>query len=226
MTNPIQNTLNSINGLSLDSNATAQPKPGDELGQADCLRLMTAQLEAQDPLKPQESGEFLTQLAQFGTVNGIQELQKSFTGLSNSLQSLQALQASTLVGRTVLVDRNFAELSSGGAVTGQVDAGGANNIVVSYHNTSGALVHQQVVDSESDGFAPFSWNGVTSDGTSVSPGVYLVSAQGTVDGETVALGAQMEAAVDSVTLNNGGMGLSLNLAGGGSIDVGEVLEIK
>ena len=101
MTNPIQNTLNSINGLSLDSNASTQPKPGDELGQADFLQLMTAQLEAQDPLKPQESGEFLTQLAQFGTVNGIQELQKSFTGLSNSLLSLQALQASTLVGRTV-----------------------------------------------------------------------------------------------------------------------------
>ena len=78
-------------------------KANDELGQAEFLELMTSQLKFQDPLKPMENGDFLAQMAQFGTVSGINDLNANFNSMAASFQSNQALQASTLVGRKVLV---------------------------------------------------------------------------------------------------------------------------
>ena len=112
---------NSISGLppELAGLELKQPekKANDELGQSEFLDLMIAQLQHQDPLNPADSGEFLGQLAQFGTVNGITELQNSFADLATSLQSSQALQASTLVGRNVLIPGNVVNFAGGsGAV--------------------------------------------------------------------------------------------------------------
>jgi hypothetical protein len=62
--------------------ALPQAAEAEELGQEEFLRLMMTQLRNQDPFKPMESGEFLGQLAQFGTVTGLGELQQSFEGLA------------------------------------------------------------------------------------------------------------------------------------------------
>ena len=53
-------------------------------------------------MKPMENGEFLSQMAQFGTVSGIQDLQESFKDFASSISSDQALQAASLVGRDVV----------------------------------------------------------------------------------------------------------------------------
>ena len=71
---------NSISASGLEQFALKQDqnKPKDELGQSQFLELMLTQIKYQNPLQPAESGEFLSQLAQFGTVNGITELRSSF----------------------------------------------------------------------------------------------------------------------------------------------------
>lgn len=203
-----------------------QRQASDELGQEDFLRLMTAQLESQDPFKPMESGDFLGQFAQFGTVNGIKDLQASFDGLSQSLTSLQALQASTLVGRTVTIDSGVGALSANGQVSGEVYADGANNVTVSVFDEAGVLVRQQALEVGGDGFAPFRWDGRNAEGNQMPPGRYVLNAQGTFQGEATALRTRVDVAVDSVTLSQGGAGLRLNLAGLDSIDASAVLEIK
>src|SRR5210317_928742 len=87
--------------LGLSGNQEQKAKANDDMGQAEFLELMTTQLKFQDPMKPMENGDFLAQMAQFGTVSGINELNTNFNTLSSSFQSNQALQASTLVGRKV-----------------------------------------------------------------------------------------------------------------------------
>ena len=105
MDKSISSVLTGIESLSSDRlKQTVEKK---SLGQEEFLELMMTQLQNQDPLNPAESGEFLSQIAQFGTVNGITELQQSFSTLASSLQSNQALQASTMVGRSVLVESNW-----------------------------------------------------------------------------------------------------------------------
>ena len=64
--------------------------------------LMLTQFRNQDPLKPQDPAEFLTQLAQVSSVTGISEMNKSIATLADSLYAGQALQAASVVGRNVL----------------------------------------------------------------------------------------------------------------------------
>ena len=98
-----------VDQAKLESLGLAQKKPRvdkKEMGQEDFLKLMTTQLQNQDPMKPMENGDFLAQIAQFSTVDGIGKLQESFEALSGSLHSNQALQASGLIGRNVMVPSN------------------------------------------------------------------------------------------------------------------------
>ena len=90
-------------------NASSKPKTdtkkaNDQMDQADFLRLMTTQLKNQDPTKPLDGQQFMAQLAQFSTLNGIIEMKQSLDTLAQSLQSMNTLQASNLVGRSVLID--------------------------------------------------------------------------------------------------------------------------
>lgn len=88
---------------------------------------MTAQLRHQDPLNPTENDALIAQVAQFSTVEGIQEMQRSIESLAGSFQSAQALQASTLVGRDVLINTDRAVLEAGKSVIGAVDLEGPVN---------------------------------------------------------------------------------------------------
>ena len=91
---------------SLGLGGAAKPAAGknaDALGQADFLRLMTEQLKHQDPLNPMENSAFLGQLAQFSTVQGIQNLNASVAGFSSAMASDQLLRGATMVGREVLL---------------------------------------------------------------------------------------------------------------------------
>lgn len=67
--------------------AAQAKKSASNLGIDDFLTLMTTQLKNQDPMKPLEGTEFVAQLAQFGTVSGIQQMQGSVETLASSLRS-------------------------------------------------------------------------------------------------------------------------------------------
>ena len=86
-------------GTSATSSSSAN---GVTLGGTDFLTLMLAQLQNQDPTSPVDSNEFLSQLASLSEVQGITQLNTSFSSLSNSLVSSQALQASSLLGHQAL----------------------------------------------------------------------------------------------------------------------------
>ena len=94
-------------GLTKPKKAMTEQK----LGQEDFIKLMTTQMNHQDPMKPMENGDFLSEMAQFSTVSGLKEIKDAFNGLATSLKSSQALQASSMVGRTVLVPGSMSTFS-------------------------------------------------------------------------------------------------------------------
>ena len=97
MTNSIDTaTLSQLGLLQQPSQSSGS---SDKLGQADFMRLMITQLRNQDPFKPMQSGEFLGQLAQFGTVSGIDDVRSALEALSGSVTASQTLQAASLVDR-------------------------------------------------------------------------------------------------------------------------------
>jgi len=116
--------INNSNGISLTDlglNSAAPVKKNDELAQEDFLKLLMAQVNNSDSLNPQNASDFVDQLASIGRVNGIGDLQSAFTELSSQLQSSQALQASSLVARSVYVPSDHASLPAEGNINGSVE---------------------------------------------------------------------------------------------------------
>ena len=220
--------LNSIAASGLDQFALKQDqnKPKDELGQSEFLKLMLTQIKHQDPMNPAEGGEFLSQLAQFGTLNGITELKSSFDVLATTLQSSQALQASTMVGRSVLIPGNVGLLEAGTALQGAVDLpASSGDLKVFIHDGAGQLVRQINMGTQPAGVARFAWNGVSDSGQPVPAGTYKVSAQAFINGKAVTQETLVQGKVESVTLGRAGSDSSLNLRGLGTVFMNDIKEI-
>src|SRR5690349_8345506 len=96
---------------------TPTVKKSNELGQDAFLELMITQMKNQDPLSPQSNSEFVAQLAQFSSVQGIEKLNANFNSFSSGFQSNQALQASSLVGRSVSVESKTSILVDKGIIS-------------------------------------------------------------------------------------------------------------
>ena len=196
----------------------------EELGREEFLQLMLTQLENQDPFKPMESGEFLGQLAQFGTVTGIGELQGSIDSLATSLVSDQALQAASLVGRSVVVESGTTFFSGESLVEGAVDLPvSSSNIQLNISDAAGQLVRQITLGSNPEGQVPFYWGGETDLGVIAPPGLYNVSAQYFDGTDMLNAPTLVKAEVDSVTV--GANGLSIQLRGLGPVPFSAVKEI-
>lgn len=223
MTTSVSQVGNALEQYAIKDKSSSKSKT---LGQDTFLELMTAQLKNQDPMKPMDSSNFLGQIAQFSTVNGINDLVKSFSALSTSLQSNQALQASTLVGRTVLVESKTAPLTAGGTYNGAVDlkqSTGALNLDIK--DAAGQVVKRLSLGAQASGLVPFQWDGLDDAGAAVPPGRYTVTAQAAIDGKEVNMPTLLRAHVDSVTLVPNGGSPKLNLNQMGSINLDRVREV-
>jgi flagellar basal-body rod modification protein FlgD len=99
-----------VSSTAAQTQQTAQAAFGLEF--ESLLRIILTQLTYQDPLKPMENAEFVSQLAQFSQ---LQQTQSMNDQLTNLLAAQSATQATSLLGRTV-------DIAAGqGAVSGKVE---------------------------------------------------------------------------------------------------------
>jgi flagellar basal-body rod modification protein FlgD len=195
-----------------------------ELGQADFLSLMMTQLKNQDPFKPMDSTAFLGQLAQFGTVSGLQDLQTKFDTLSTSLVSSQALQAASLVGKAALVETPKAPLFPGGVVDGALDVPAATSgATVEIRDASNQVVAHLELGAQSAGLARFEWDGTTDSGAQAAPGVYQMVGAYLAGTKSTAATTLVYSPVNSVVF--GKDGFTVDVAGVGEVPFSQVREI-
>jgi len=93
----------------------------DTLGQSDFLKLMTTQLQNQDPFAPMDNGDFIAQMAQFSTVTGIQEINNSIGRLVEEFDQARIATASNLLGHSVLVPGDTGLPDENGELHGVLD---------------------------------------------------------------------------------------------------------
>ena len=222
-------TTNSVNGANNSSGLGLNLPDGKQnagLGQKEFLRLMVAQAQHQDPMQPQANGEFLSQLAQFSTNDGVTKMQESLEQMASSLQSNQALQASALVGRKVLVNSDHIALGTEGDVKAAIDMpAGLNNLSASVYSESGELIKTIPLGQPKPGFFQFGWDGTGQNNQRLAAGNYKIEVRGIYAGKEVALNTMTSANVDSVSLGQNGEGLKLNVAGVGSVSLDKVRQI-
>ncbi len=74
--------------------------------------------ENQNPLDPQDNSAFVAQLAQFSSLEGITTLNDTVSGIAGNYNSSQALQASSLVGRSVVAQTDTAVVDTSKSFNG------------------------------------------------------------------------------------------------------------
>ena len=218
----VSSTENPYSTLGIALNSSADNKR-TELGQDAFLKLMTAQLQHQDPTKPMESSAFLGQIAQFSTVSGIQGMQASLSGLSTALTSNQTLQAAGLVGHGVMVEGDSAHLFADGGISGTAALTASGSLAVEVTDTSGQVVRHIDLGTKPVGDASFTWDGLDDAGNRMAEGAYGIKASVMNGSGTTAVSTQLMGVVNSVSL--GSAGLSLNLYGMNPVALSAVREI-
>jgi flagellar basal-body rod modification protein FlgD len=222
------NSVNPYSGLGVSTvDTTTATTNKKALGQADFLKLLTTQMTHQDPTKPMENGEFLSQMAQFGTVSGIQDLQQSFKDFAASISSDQALQAASLVGHTVSAPSGEGLLAAGGEIKGTVDlpASSSNVNLKILDPMTGNIIGTKNLGVQSAGPVPFVWDGTKDNGNLADPGVYKVQVEASIDGVNTVLQPDIQSRVESVAMDSGKNGLQVNLAGLGAVNFNQIKQI-
>lgn len=201
-------------------------KGSSELGRGEFMELMLAQLKNQNPLEPQDNGEFISQLAQFSSLEEIQNLSGTVEDVAGQFRSTQALQASAMVGKTVLAPSQIGILGAEGQVSGTIQVpASTGGLRLSVQGQNGELVRQIDMGSSQAGVTSFSWDGKDGNGNPLPPGPYRIVAEASYPDGPQQLSTMVSANVDSVSLGQGGS-ITLNLAGMGSIALSDVKQIN
>ncbi len=237
---PDISTNNYLNSLSVANQQQASTSgttgSNGELGQSAFLELMITQLENQNPLSPQDNSEFVAQLAQFSSVEGLERLNKSFDSFSANFISNQALQASSLVGTSVAVPSTQAQLFEGSYVGGMIDIPASTpDMTMNIYSQSGDLIEQIPMGAQPSGSLVFRWdgtrleiNGQLTDWRSEEPiaaGDFRFEVISTQDGEPQQLDTALTANVNSVSVD-GNNQLVLNLSGIGPVSINDVKQFN
>jgi flagellar basal-body rod modification protein FlgD len=206
------------------SGSSSSGKSTSEEIQNRFLTLLVAQLENQDPLNPLENTEMTSQLAQMSTVQGIEQLNSTLASLVSGLADTQAVQASALIGKTVLVPGGNLSLVDGEAYGGVYLSAPADEVTVKVYDASGNLVQTQSLGKADAGSLLFSWDGSTSSGEAAPDGNYSFKVAASMNSATVGSSAMQLGMVSALTRMTDGS-FVLDLGSLGQYDFAEVQQV-
>ena len=159
----LNNILNKL-GINSSDDAASSKKDSSTLGQAEFLKLMTAQLQNQDPFAPMDNGDFIAQMAQFSTVTGITEINTNLTNLGDKLEPNRIATAASFLGTSVLVPGQTVTPDDNGEIHGVIDLpASSTNVGLTISNTKGEIFHTIDLGSQTKGLVGFSWTDIPED---------------------------------------------------------------
>lgn len=225
-----------INPAQQAGTAASGKETSNELGQDAFLQLMITQMENQNPLDPQDNSEFVAQLAQFSSVEGLDKLNNNFESFASNMISNQALQASSLVGSSVAVPTSQAQLLEGNYVGGSVNLpASTTDMQINIYDANGSLVEAIPLGSQQAGNVVFRWDGnrVEINGEltdwraeqAIASGDFRFEVTATQDGKVEQLDTALTANVNSVSVDSNNQ-LVLNLAGIGPVSINDVKQFN
>ena len=220
-----QSLNNILDKLGIQQQEEKKRADGGALGQEDFLKLMTTQLQNQDPFAPMENADFIAQMAQFSTVTGITDMGQSLKGISNQLSEFRIATATNMLGNSVLVPGTQAYPDGDGAVHGVIDlpaASGTTNVVFTSQN--GDILHVEELGAQPSGLAGFSWEDIPQDvldsNDYINVEAFADQGGGLEGVSTSVFGEVLAASTSSAD------GVMLDVKGYGDINVNEVVRFR
>jgi flagellar basal-body rod modification protein FlgD len=220
------NTNNAVtNPPTTPASAAAPAALANGMTQSDFLKLLTAQLQAQDPTNPVDNSQFVSQMAQFSQLSATQDLLSSVNSLGSTvggaLQTSQTLGASSTLNHMVLVPSTSVSYL-GTPATGGVNVATAGNVTVTIADSTGKVVRTLALGNQESGLSQFSWDGNDDSGNPVAQGVYSMAATG---GTGAALDTYVAGKVTAVGYGGSTVGTYLQVAGVGGVALSQVAQI-
>jgi flagellar basal-body rod modification protein FlgD len=198
-----------------------------QLSENDFLSLLVAQMQDQDPTQPSDPTAFVSQLASFSEVSGMDSMQTSMGNLASSMLASQVASGTSLIGQQVIASTTTAALASGGTVTGAVEApSSASSLQVQVSDANGNLVSTFAATPPSGGgTTTFTWNGLTSSGAAAPAGIYSFAVTANGGGSATPLTPMFASTVNSVSVDPSTQALTLN-TNAGSVPLSSVVQVQ
>ena len=187
------------------------------------LRMLTVQLQNQDPLNPMDNAAMTAQLAQLNMVDGINKLNTSVNAMMAQLKAATSLSMADSVGRSVLSEgAKMYYLGQPMGMAAQLDAN-AQSILAVLRNEQGQEVERIELGAAPAGVTDFIWDGKDAQGQALPEGAYTLELQAKdTQGEALAAKAYVSAMVSSIGMQDGLMKLGLH--DGRSITADEIFK--
>ena len=225
---PSQQSLSAIlNKLGINSSEKSNiPKAKDQLGQEDFLKLMTTQLQNQDPFAPMENGEFIAQMAQFSTVTGITSMDESLKNVAAKLGETRIATAANMLGHSVLVPGKIARADDDGSVNGVIDLPSAStNVNVVFKSQNGEIIDTINLGNQSSGLVGFAWHGAPKDMIANDEPIFVEAYANSGKGME-GVSSSIFAEVLSSSAGDGDSGVMLDVRDYGTISANEVIKFR
>lgn len=148
----------------------------DALGRDAFLKLFTTQLKSQDPLSPMANEAFVSQLAQFSSLESMKAMQTSIEDMSKNMLGERLMSGTSMLGRSI-PSLSGTTVGGGGRLT-QVGADlpqGADSVTFTIKNSAGELVYEELFGRQPASEMKFQWDGNNSEGEPQPLGLYYVT---------------------------------------------------
>ena len=218
-----QNALNSAPRASTEQNDATAKSAGDALSSdfETFLKMLTTQMENQDPLNPIESSDFAVQLATF---SGVEQQIRTNQLLENLATGLGASGLSQLAGWVGMEARVSAPANFNGAplTLAPKPAPGADGANLVVRSPSGQVVSREALPVDAETVV---WAGVGDTGSPLPPGLYTFEIESLSRGQVTSTGVvDHYAMVREARL--AGEGVDIVLEGGAVVPSGEVRALR
>jgi flagellar basal-body rod modification protein FlgD len=161
-----------VSPLATIGNNLALAEPRKTLGKEDFLRLLAVQLTHQDPLEPMANTEFIAQLAEFSSLEQLQNANGNLETMAILTQSLNNAYAINLVGKQVKVIGDQITLSGEAPVSIAYAISENAQVTVNIYDANDRLVRTLTAGSQSQGDNMITWDGKNDTGESLPEGEY------------------------------------------------------
>lgn len=164
------------------------------------LKMLTTQLQNQDPLKPMDATQFTQQLVSFSQVEQQIQQTSKLQAMLDRMAANDLATATSFIGHGVELNRPDAPLTEHGAQWSYMLAASADTVELQVQDAKGKTV-QTLAGETSPGEHALTWDGTLADGTDAAPGAYkLVVVAKNAAGNEVKADVYGQALVDSVGL--------------------------
>jgi flagellar basal-body rod modification protein FlgD len=216
--------INQIAGVAEQPGAFEMAQSDSMATQDTFLKLLTTQLSNQDPTSPMENEQFISQLAQFSSLEQLMGLQQSMDAVYSGIQAMNNASMAALLGTEVTVRTDsIAREGEGDMDIGWRQADGVTDGKITIYNEDGSVAHTASLGAmDKDG--TYTWDGLLEDGAVAGDGTYTVKITGNdADGNRVNVITTTTGTVDGMDYSTG---LPQPYVDGVPVSLGDIITLR